>query len=173
MSASSAAANRLIKRNPTNRSWDSIREDQHRVQGRFPGGMRPDRSRPHPGLAAQSPACPNKAVAYLNAQDKQEDTEAAVDTAQRAYNEAKDDQAKLDKTVDIGGKLLRTFHDIYVNSRPAYDAISKLDKAVQSADTAATADAAVAEADAAQKALDGPATPKTPTRRWRRCPPGT
>jgi len=31
VSASSAAANRLIKRNPTNRSWDSIREDQHRV----------------------------------------------------------------------------------------------------------------------------------------------
>ncbi|MFD0169257.1 hypothetical protein ACFVJH_34805 [Streptomyces decoyicus] len=110
---------------------------------------------PTQALAAQSPACPNKAVAYLNAQDKQEDTEAAVDTAQRAYNEAKDDQAKLGKTVDTGGKLLRTFHDIHVDSRPVYDAIIKLDKAAQSGDAAATADAAVAEADAAQKVLDG------------------
>ncbi|WP_405658235.1 hypothetical protein OG379_00935 [Streptomyces sp. NBC_01166] len=53
---------------------------------------------PGQALAAEAPACTAEDVAYLDAQDKQEDAEADADAAQRAYDAAKEDQAKLDTT---------------------------------------------------------------------------
>ncbi|MFD7860445.1 hypothetical protein ACFV6B_40155 [Streptomyces microflavus] len=49
---------------------------------------------PTQALAAEAPACTTENIAYLNSQDKQEDAEAKVGSAQRAYD--RDCPAKAD-----------------------------------------------------------------------------
>ncbi|NEE36555.1 hypothetical protein G3M53_65530 [Streptomyces sp. SID7982] len=104
---------------------------------------------PTQSFAAEAPACTTENIAYLDAQDKQEDAESDAVAARRAYDQAAADQQTLDDTAAKG-------YDLYQAARGLveFDAAKKVHDAAERGDSAGVADAAVAEADAAQKALD-------------------
>ncbi|MFH8343018.1 hypothetical protein [Streptomyces sp. AM6-12] len=114
---------------------------------------------PSQAFAAQAPGCPKKNIAYLDAQNREEDAGAKVTAAQQAYDQAKSDRAKFEQTAKAGDDLLGAFMDMrtgsgYAGVKPVAAELKKLLDATGKYDRAATADAARAEADAAQKAID-------------------
>ncbi|MFJ7497890.1 hypothetical protein ACIQZB_43785 [Streptomyces sp. NPDC097727] len=120
---------------------------------------------PSQAFAAQSPGCPKKNIAYLNAQDNQEDAGAKVLAAQQALNKARNDRDRLDRIVDTGDQLKDVFYSVrpYVTDYTDDDVkrIEPLggaaDKVVMASDDSprALGAAAAKEADLAQKAVDG------------------
>lgn len=56
--------------------------------------------------APQAPPCTKKNIAYLDAQDRQEDAEAKVTAAEKALDRARADRETLNKTARIGVQLV-------------------------------------------------------------------
>lgn len=110
---------------------------------------------PTQALAAEAPACTTENIAYLNSQDKQEDAEAEVATAQRAYDRAKEDREAFDDVKHAAYGLALPFGGVESSEgKAAFHSVKKVRQAADRLDAAATADAAVAAADAGQKAYD-------------------
>ncbi|MFG2981353.1 hypothetical protein ACGFYQ_08840 [Streptomyces sp. NPDC048258] len=108
--------------------------------------------------APQAPPCTKKNIAYLDAQNHQEDAEAKVTAAEQALDRAKADRAKLDRLARLGEALDNALsRDGSDRTRSVAYTIhpeqSVLAEAVWKHDAAASADAAVKLADATEKAL--------------------
>ncbi|MEU8990419.1 hypothetical protein AB0C98_28950 [Streptomyces sp. NPDC048558] len=117
--------------------------------------------------APQAPPCTKKNVAYLDAQDRQEDAEAKVTVAEKALDQARADRAKLDKAAGFGDQLVaymqrsdssKVRNAVYSVHGGAYE----LHNAASKHDPVATADAAVKLADATDKALTDAGVKDTP-----------
>ncbi|MFC5959302.1 hypothetical protein ACFP51_34255 [Streptomyces pratens] len=104
---------------------------------------------PTQSFAAEAPACTAENIAYLDAQDKQEDATADAFAARQAYDRTVADQKALDDTAEVGRNLYEAAGGLV-----EWSMYKKLYEAAERRDPAGVADAAVAEADAAQKAID-------------------
>ncbi|MGW1203506.1 hypothetical protein [Streptomyces cyaneofuscatus] len=110
---------------------------------------------PTQALAAEVPVCTTENIAYLNSQDKQEDAEAEVATAQRAYDRAKEDREAFNEVRHTAYSLARSFAGVQSpEGQAAFRSADEVYEASERLDASATADAAVAAADAGQKAYD-------------------
>ncbi|MFF5442142.1 hypothetical protein [Streptomyces achromogenes] len=113
---------------------------------------------PAPALAApQAPPCTKKHIAYLDAQNAQEDAEAKVSAAEQALDRARADRAELDKATAAGEALI--YYLVYEAKGRAREAdhhwisvaLGTLKDAAGKHDPAATADAAAEMANIAEK----------------------
>ncbi|MFC9248939.1 hypothetical protein ACFT7S_34380 [Streptomyces sp. NPDC057136] len=111
---------------------------------------------PSQAVAAEVPACTTENVAYLDAQDKQEDADPKIRAAEVALDEAKADRATLDEAQKRGEAEHGFFHNMTRGKYPdvLLPELKNLKDAVERHDATGTADAAVAMADALDKASD-------------------
>ncbi|MEV2248070.1 hypothetical protein [Streptomyces sp. NPDC049970] len=64
---------------------------------------------PTQALAAEAPACTTENITCLDSQDKPEDSEAKVASAQRAYDRARDDRAAFGQVRSTANDLFNAF----------------------------------------------------------------
>jgi hypothetical protein len=105
--------------------------------------------------APQAPPCTKKNIAYIDAQDRQEDAEAKVTAAEPAAERARADSATLDRAAAAGDYVinhLNAYPDMTITFNST-ELRFHLQGAARAHDPAATADAAVKLADAAEKVL--------------------
>ncbi|MGW1123846.1 hypothetical protein [Streptomyces sp. NPDC002526] len=110
--------------------------------------------------APQAPPCTKENIAYLDAQNTQDDAEAKITAAEQALDRARADRATVSEAQEKASAIreyVRSFHD-GKSPVPLYkvaDEFYALSSADLEHDPAAAADASVAVADGVDKAIVG------------------
>lgn len=106
-------------------------------------------------FAADAPACTTENIAYLDAQDRQEDADPKLREAEAALEKAKQDRQAVDSTRYLAESVYGNINDSGTQkyAGPVREAYQTLQDAAAKYDGVATADAAVAMANAADDAI--------------------